>query len=84
MLYLCIRQAGPKYVAYPSSEDAYQKSLASGEAGVWYYRSTLEVSDFAQANTFGAYDSQAAAESAIVLVDPGIDKIYKPPTQPSA
>jgi hypothetical protein len=48
------------------------------------YASEKDVAEFAQANVFGTYDSQASAESAIVMVDPGVDKIYKPPIHPIA
>lgn len=84
MTYLCIRKAGTKYVVYPTTEAANQLSSSSKETEVWCYTSEKDVAEFAQANVFGAYDSQAAAESAIAMVDPGVDKVYKPPIPPSA
>lgn len=83
-MYICIREAGPKYVVHPSSDQAYQQSVANQETGVWYYSSEKDVNVFAVANVFGAYDTLAAAESAIVAVDPGATKVYKPPVQPNA
>ena len=80
-MYICIRLAGPKYVVHPASDEAYQQSVAKQETGVWYYSSAKDVNEFAQANVFGAYDSLAAAESAIVAVEPGASKVYTPPSQ---
>ena len=84
MTYLCTRKAGPKYVVHPTTEAAHKLSVDSTEADVWLYASEKDVAEFAQANVFGTYDSQASAESAIVMVDPGVDKIYKPPNMPNA
>lgn len=83
-MYICIRLAGAKYVVHPASEEAYQKSVANQEADVWYYSSEKDINDFAMANVFGAYDALATAESAIVAVDPGASKVYKPPANPNA
>ena len=78
-MYICIREAALKYVVHPSSDQAYQQSVAKQETGVWYYSSEKDVNEFAMANVFGAYDTLAAAESAIVAFDPGASKVYKPP-----
>lgn len=84
MTYLCIRKAGDKYVVHPTTEAAMKLSVDSTEAEVWLYASEKDVAVFAQANVFCTYDSQASAESAIVMVDPGVDKVYRPPNPPSA
>jgi type II secretory pathway component PulC len=84
MIYLAIRQAGVKYVVHPTSEHAYQASVDNNEAGVWYYTSEKDINAFATANVFGSYDSQPAAENAILAVDPNVSKIYRPPVSPSA
>ena len=84
MTHLCIRKAGAKYVVHPTTEAASRLSVETTEADVWLYTSEKDVAEFAQANVFGSYDSQASAESAIVMVDPGVDKIYKPPNMPNA
>jgi len=82
-MYICIREADPKYVVHPSSDQAYQQSVAKQESGVWYYSSEKDVNEFAMANVFGVYDTLAAAESAILAFDPGASKVYKPPANPA-
>lgn len=82
--YIKIQYDGAKYVVHPASEVVYQASVAINETGVWYYSSEKDVNDFAIANVFGAYDTLAAAESAIIAFDPGASKVYKPPSVPNA
>ncbi|MDP2808373.1 MAG: hypothetical protein Q8O74_09600 [bacterium] len=81
--YIKIHYDGAKYVVHPASEVIYQASVAINETGVWYYSTEKDVNDFAQANVFGAYDTLAAAESAIVALDPGASKVYRPPVNPA-
>jgi hypothetical protein len=84
MTYIAIRCAGNKYIVHPSTEQSYLNSKAQSENYIWYFTSSKSIDEFAVAGTFGTYDSYQEAEAAILAVDPGVQKIYKPNVPPSA
>ncbi len=81
--YLAIRMAGEKYVVHPTSEQAYKISEAMGEQGVWYFRTSKAVVEFAQAGVLGVYNTFEEAYAAILSADPGTVLIYKPVQPPT-
>jgi hypothetical protein len=83
MTYIAIRCAGNKYIVHPSTEQSYLNSKSQSENYVWYFTSDKSIDEFAIAGAFGTYDSYQEAEGAILAVDPGAQKIYKPNVPPT-
>jgi uncharacterized protein YxeA len=67
--YIKIQYDGAKYVVHPATEQDYQQALATQETNVGFYSSTMAVNEFAQAGTFGAYNTLDEAIGAIKLTD---------------
>lgn len=79
-LYICIHQFGSKFVVHPATERQYQHDVAAEANDAWYFATTKSMVDFAVAGVFGVYTSFAAAEAAIIAIDPGSNNVYNPPS----
>ncbi len=80
---ISVKMAGGKYVATPTNKTAYESSEAKKEPNIWYYETSKSSDEFAKARVFKQYESLQTAEQAILAVDPGSSRVYKPPTPPT-
>lgn len=71
--YLCIREVGAEFQLQPAGRDLLD-SVREGAGNAWYFITTRPLDEFVFLGSFGSYRDMQAAFSAMVLVDPSIQK----------